>query len=391
MICSKNIYTESPNYILVDVKPIGEDFQKLTYRDSHCIIWKVAQIALAVFLTLATLCISLCFLKGRQLLTNALGRFKDHIVFEKIVPSTSSKTDTMPIDQTETTPLQIAFAPPTIQTNNDAELQLKIAEILDDNPDWKITVGEWKDISLADQAWVLQLFELRKLGVRLPPLDSIVPSVNKLGIVDTHNIGIVISKKTEIETSLAQVFELSCVGQNLKKCPDAIGLLLNLKRIDLSVNQLLIPPDVSKNIALKELLLNGNKLTTPPDVTRNTALTILDVMNNFLTTSPDVSYNLALESLYLGGNSCLETPSNVSKNPALTSIAFQSCNLIAAPDVSKNINLNILQLDNNKLTSPPNISNNTKLRFLFLRSNPLSAFYKTQLTSLDSSSLRIYL
>lgn len=204
--CIQNIYENNPHYSLVDVKPVtGQDIQKLIYRDRHCIIWKVAQVALAALVTLVTLSISLFFLKGRQLWTNALDRFKDHIFLENIIP---------PAIQGTTTPAN--------------PLQLKKDEILNDNPDWKITVDGWENISLVDQVWVLQVFELRKIGIHIPSLDSIM-SLVITPIVDAVNIGKVLSQRKDIEIVLAEIKSLDLSLVDLEKYPDAISLLPNLK------------------------------------------------------------------------------------------------------------------------------------------------------------------
>lgn len=450
----QNIYENNPHYRLIDVQLVtgNEIQQKLTYRDAHCIIWRVAQVALAALVTLVTFCISLCFLKGRQLWTNALNRFRDHIVFEKVIstfaipPETNQtnglKTEAVkypltPVHTTLTNSVQNAFnsqpvpispvMPVVNQANNSALLQLKKDEILSDNPDWKTTVNDWEGISLSDQVWILQVFELRKLEVKLILLDSIMLS-NNGSIVDNSNISKMLEQRKDIEACLAVVDELLLSSKGLKKCPDAICLLPNLKILNLIDNKLTTPPDVSKNPALIYLGLSLNQLTIPPNVSNNLALSHLVISYNQLTTSPDVSKNLALETLDISGNKLAMAP-DVSKNSALKNFAVSENKLTEPPDVSKNLilkelflyenlipispdisknlvltvfnieknlltiapdisenkNLHDLFLKNNKLTEAPDISNNKYLRKLDLTDNPLSVACKNQLKQLKKT------
>lgn len=378
-IVSKNNFKHYPNCILINVQPVKrENLQKLTYRDAHCFLWKVAQVALAVFVTLATLCISLCFLKGRQLWINALDRFKDRIVFEKRITNTSPSTDTPPVHQpvaivespkqASAIPVKIAptsiatpnvtsqvsvqivlpIVPPAKPTNINHALQLKKDEILNENPDWQIAVKEWKGISLEDQIWVLQLFELRKLGLEVPFLNSLMSSANKGDIVDRSNIERILSRKIKIEAGLASILDLNLQQKKLRSCPDAICLLPNLKSVALYRNALTTPPDLSKCTALKILSLQGNQLTTPPDLSKNTALLMLSIDQNQLTTPPDLSKNSALTDLNLADNNLTTLP-NLSANAALEVVDLTGNPL----DESSR-----KQLDQLKLTRP-----NLKIRY----------------------------
>lgn len=353
--------------------------------------------ALAILVTIATLAISLCFLKGRQLWTNALGRFKDSVVFGKIVtkpsseqevesvvpptsiakapivfqqpPTSPSITNPSKIDQTQITSpsttsiaLPLPASPPSKNPPKpDLALQLKKEEILNDNPTWIPIVNTWKNISLEDQIWILQLFELRKLGVVLNSLNNdLPPSFNTGNIIDDSNICIVLSNRKKIEMDLNTIIDLDVSKKALKKCPDAIRLLPRLKNLTLSSNLLITPPDLSNNPALISLKLDYNQLTEPPDVSKNSALERIFLFHNQLTRPPDVTKNPALTSLNIANNLLTKSP-DVSHNPALVCFILRGNKLTELPDISKNPELHTFHITPNPLT------HQSKLRLMQLQ------------------------
>ena len=69
-----------------------------------------------------------------------------------------------------------------------------------------------------------------------------------------------------------------------------------LRRLVLSNNQLMIPPDVRGNTALRTLDLSGNRLREISDISGNPRLSFLFLTNNDLTTLPDAIFNMAAQS-----------------------------------------------------------------------------------------------
>lgn len=333
-ISSRDVYANNPNYLLLDERLVADlNSIKRTYRDVSSLFVKVLRVALAVLLTLATLGFALCFLKGRLIWMNALDPFKNRIFFESI-------------------------------------LQRKKDEILNDNPDWVTTVSGWKDISLTDQIWVLQLCELRKLKVKLSSLDSILDST--ITIVDHTKIHQVLDLKKDIEIDLASVKELSFFNMGLEKCPDVLCLFPNLQALDLSCNNLKMPPNLSGNQFLENLNLSENKLICAPDIRNNPLLEVLELIDNQLTIPPDVKSNPNLRFLILNEN-LLTLPPDVSRNPRLQSLDIECNKLTMAPDVSNNPELTELCLSRTSLTKAPNVSQNPALETLYIRHNPITS------------------
>jgi len=147
--------------------------------------------------------------------------------------------------------------------------------------------------------------------------------------------------------------------------------------------------DVTHNIHLEWLDLGKNKLKSI-DLSNNPNLVFLELWLNELT-SLDVSHNPKLEIISAGYNH-LNTI-DVSNNPNL--INFQVFNnQITSLDVSKNINLEILYAheipftstnyiypSDNRLTTI-DVSNNSKLRTLWVRDNNLTSLDVSQNSSM---------
>lgn len=205
-----------------------------------------------------------------------------------------------------------------------------LKEILADHPTWKVVVDSWKNVSLEDTIWLLQLYELHNLGVDIHPIDEIddlrKPSSPPFTpfAVTPH----LLKSKQEITAHLSNIKNLDYAGKGLKKCPKAISLLVNLEHLNLGYNKLTSPPDVSQNLNLKFLSLGSNQLKAPPDVKRNGKL----------------------ENLHLENNQLTELP-NISQNVELTTLRLENNKLTKAPDISPNVNMQLLDICDNPLTT----------------------------------------
>lgn len=258
---------------------------------------------------------------------------------------------------------------PVVQLPPDlyAELKLKKEIILNDNPQWASDVHSWGDLSLVNQVWVLQLFELRTIGIEFGAISKFQKSLPLNG-----DLPEIFKLKGDIDQQLRSIQEVVYTGKDLRKCPSsAIELLVNLKHLDLSGNLLKSPPDVKKNPNLEILNLGNNTLTHSPDVSNNPKLKFLALSGN-LKEAPDVTKNPDLETLKLRNNH-IKFPPDLSKNPKLKEVDCTNNLLTEAPDVSKNPELQTLILAVNQITQGPDLTVNLKLENVDLSFNKLAA------------------
>lgn len=407
---SNNSYASNPNFKLVDFQNTYLDqrpVEKLTYKDATCLLIKVLHVAHLIFVTLATLGLILCCLKGRRLWKTSLDAFKDYIVFQNpriplLVPfpnhTLQNNIPTLPAPQALTTPVigpspsqplqnnaptlpapqatpatVIAAAPAAtiaLPLSNNQLLQIK-KQILTCYPAWRSTVNTWTGISLTDQIWLLQIFELRALGVSFPIIDTILNSTNIANIANENQASDLLDQRYSVKHYLETITYFSIHHKNLTTAPTGISLLTNLESLHLHNNQLTTPPDITKNTKLTVLDLNSNQLTTVPDTSKNTKLTYLHLQHNQLTIPPDTSKNTELTSLFLSFNQ-LTIPPDISKNTKLNDLFLLRNQLTSLPDTSQNTELTHLSLAENQLTISPDTSKNTKLTNLSLELNQLT-------------------
>lgn len=153
---AQNIYANNAEFKLVkqdDVFFEGRTIQKLTYRDSHSLIWKIGHVVLAVLVTLATLGLACCYQKGK-IWKDTCALFKNHTVYQsppELISEPLSNTNL--VGQSANKPLLNANLSPA---------EKKIKELLLANPEFGPALGAWEKegISLAKQA--ARLEDLRK-------------------------------------------------------------------------------------------------------------------------------------------------------------------------------------------------------------------------------------
>lgn len=175
---SQNSYENDARFIQVNKQTVtldGRAVEKITYRNSHSLIWKIAQVALAVFLTLATLGMVFCFLNG-MIWKKAVGLFKDRIVYvntdSKLTlphPLFNNPAEEVilesPIRKAKTAPmLSLVALPAQAPIALNSKVDPAIEKILSENPEYALAAEAWnkEGISLSDQATRLE--ELRKFA-----------------------------------------------------------------------------------------------------------------------------------------------------------------------------------------------------------------------------------
>lgn len=368
-----NPYANNPNFKLVllqtaflDARPVVQ----LTYKDAKCLFVKIANVVVAIFLTLATLGIILFFLKGRILWKTALDAFKDYTVFRIPIAMQSPRQSLQNYALTSTIPqpaVSSVIATSHIpQVQSDAKLLELKETILTDNPGWRKLVNDWVGISLSDEIWLLQVFELRLLGIEFPLIDSFIQSGDKNTIAQVEHVPNLLDVKNEIEKNiLEKVTTLDFSKKRLAKCPEAISLLPNLKILNLSENLLNEPPNLQGNPKLEILDLSYNKLTAAPDFSKNTNLTCLILNSNKLEFAPDLTPLTKLTKLNLSKSSFMELP-DLSKNPNLIELDLSYTFIEKCPDLTLCPHLEVLKINNSGITSRPDISKNFNLTYIDL-------------------------
>lgn len=257
----------------------------------------------------------------------------------------------------------------------DAELKSKKAQMLQDNPSWVAAVNDWREITLIDQVWLLQVFELRRVGLVISPLEKLsnpLPAQRDL-LPSVGDLKAILELKNEIQQFLDGVRELFLSHKDYIKSQfpsSALELLPNLSLLNSNSFAFSVCPDLSKNPQLETLVLIRSKLPKAPDLHNNPQLKEIDLSNCELEECPDFSNKPNLTSLNLSNNKLSKAP-DVSKNTMLESLDLSTNKLTKAPDLSKNPNLTNLLLNINLLTIPPDLSFNPKTHTLNLSENKL--------------------
>lgn len=251
----------------------------------------------------------------------------------------------------------------------DLQLQAKKMEVLARNPKWINTVNTWKGLSLSEEVWILQICELRRLGVTINAFKVILQGEQVPNAQQAKDCITVKDVVDHLELSKITSFSSK---DKMDRVPDAIYLMKNLEELYLNSCGLVEAPDVSKFPNLKYLRLGINDLTKPPDVTKNIKLVELSLHTNHITSPPDVSQNSSLEILQLSNNLLKNAP-NVINNPWLVVLDLSHNPLKSSlPDLRNNGRLRELNLEETEITKCPDLSNNLALEKVNLRDNRIS-------------------
>ncbi|CAM9879921.1 unnamed protein product, partial [Laminaria digitata] len=145
----------------------------------------------------------------------------------------------------------------------------------------------------------------------------------------------------------------------LQDCPDRVGTLSRLKRLELDGNRLeLLPPSLSQLTQLSVLTLSSNHVyRLPEEMVGMEKLKMLDVNGNMLTHLPVGFGSLRLRSLKLSYNR-LETLRHEVFRPSLkgtlTQLWLSNNNLLQLPDSLVELSkVKEVQMDSNPFKSPP--------------------------------------
>ena len=180
------------------------------------------------------------------------------------------------------------------------------------------------------------------------------------------------------EEELQLVEEINAIDWNIASL-EGIQLFTNLKRLDVSQNQL-TALDLSKNTNLEALAVSENQLTAL-DLSKNTKLKTLNVSYNQLT-ALDTSKLTALQELYCYSNAQLKSL-NLKNNKALTRLYCNNCALTGL-DLANNTNLTHLECHDNPQIKKLNLSKNTKLNEVNCDNCGLTSLTLGKLTKVDT-------
>jgi hypothetical protein len=172
--------------------------------------------------------------------------------------------------------------------------------------------------------------------------------------------------------------ELDFSNNQITSLQREFGNLLNLKKLNLSKNQLnekSFPSTLSRLIFLEELNLSNNSLTElPPFILLLPRLRVLHLAGNKITKIPaQISQLITLERLYFGDNQLESIPRQIASLPQLRLLSLANNKLSTIPTELESMhNLVCLQLHNNRLNYlPRGIVELENLQELSLRGNPL--------------------
>jgi Leucine-rich repeat (LRR) protein len=253
----------------------------------------------------------------------------------------------------------VIFGPPgdcgdvnaTIDLNNDGEVQVAEAEIVD-----FLCIGFQNISSLEGIEAFVNLEYLYVYDNDLTTIDTSENLLLKILHCDSNNLSSInISQNTTLEVLRAQNNQLTEIG---------ISGTSNLTSLNCSNNQL-SSIDISNNPQLNFLAIGYNELTTI-DLSQHPNFGGLIIENNNLT-SIDVSQNPMLKSLDIGNNNFSSI--DVSQNPLLEFLFIDENNLNTI-DVSQNPLLERLYIDGNDFSSFE-VSNNLLLETLSFSDSPL--------------------
>ncbi|XP_013389778.1 malignant fibrous histiocytoma-amplified sequence 1 homolog [Lingula anatina] len=231
---------------------------------------------------------------------------------------------------------------------------------------------------------------------RLP--DSILRCANLKMLNISNNIFL---KEELIVTifRLEALEDLAMSNCNITFIPPEIGLPQNLRKLNLSGNQLSsIPLPLCDLVTLEELDLRNNNITAiTPDVERLCKLTKIDISRNPLEEFPlTILNNKNLESLNLDGASITTVPLQLEQLTNLSELNLSNNTLGGFPlSLFVLETLEVLDLSNNNIAYvPPEISQLKNLKELNLSLNwleefPMSVCELGTLETLDLSTTNI--
>lgn len=191
----------------------------------------------------------------------------------------------------------------------------------------------------------------------------------------------------KVRIGRAEIQTLRLGNNQISELPKEIGLLTNMKILDLSFNLLSNLPvaELSKLTKLREVQINGNQLFRCGDELFSiqvaealSDVTLLDLAQNKISGKMlhSICFLRSLRELNLSHNSIESLPLEIGLlGPSLRILNLKNNCLVTLPqEISSLVNLDELNLENNQLTQlPENVFGKlTLLRILSLANNQLS-------------------
>lgn len=286
--------------------------------------------------------------------------------------------------------------------------EITLKKIFKDNPNW-ISKLWLRPYRLEDLVWLMQLYELHQLQIKIPTVESFfkeresnaLPTKavksdagsNGTAVAPFSEFPKLLEQRGRINLELGLIDKLDLRRYSFIKTPHFLNLFGNLQYLATNSNGLrmnllvdenvnlkvlscayhVTPPDVSQNVNLVELEMIGSvALKQAPDLHRNRKLGVFRISHANLSSPPELGQNVNLRVLSIISCSLKVWP-NLRANRSLTELTLQGFQLTTLPDITMNGGLEVLDLSNNELVVSPDVSRFRELRVLKLDYNALDA------------------
>ncbi len=195
-------------------------------------------------------------------------------------------------------------------------------------------------------------------------------------ILDSNGLDAV-TVESVVDSIDGRIWRLNLNAKDLTSLPSEIGILTNLKYLELRTNKLTsLPSEIGTLTNLTSLELRSNSLAgIPPEIGNLTTLTRLYLAFNDLTSLPPEIGNLTdLRVLYLFFNDLTSLPPEIGNLTKLAELDLEGNALTSLPaEIGNCTSLSFLSCIDNQLTAlPSEIGNFTSLITLCLSFNNLA-------------------
>ena len=174
------------------------------------------------------------------------------------------------------------------------------------------------------------------------------------------------------EMPIDELEEVDISNERIRRIPDSIGRLTELRLLCFADNELVSIPDSIGNLVNLELLdLDGNHLSSLPSMRRLTNLLQLTLANNLFTNFPTIRYLTSLKILNLSDNQITTIPPTIRYLTNLEDLDLRNNQLTTIPASIGELNLLELDLSENPITHIPATIGNSRLTTCILPDNIL--------------------